>query len=258
MECPQSWPVVLSILASCHLPGLPIRHPLCLNAGAFFLFVLTTLDRLGASATEQEFCHPPLRHPLARLLGRTGASATEQEIKALSGAGALSSYAIVHFATHGLVAGETERFARTLAEPALLLTPPDIASSEDDGLLTASEVAELRLDADWVVLSACNTAAAGKTDNAEALSGLARAFFYAGSRALLVSHWYVDSHAAGKLTTGTFAAMREEPQLGRAEALRRAMPSAMADDTRPANWTPSAHPAVWAPFVIVGEGGRRP
>ena len=189
---------------------------------------------------------------------RLGASATEQEIKALSGAGMLSSYAIVHFATHGLVAGETERFARTLAEPALLLTPPEIASSEDDGLLTASEVAELRLDADWVVLSACNTASAGMTDNAEALSGLARAFFYAGSRALLVSHWYVDSHAAVRLTTSTFAAIREEPQLGRAEALRRAMLSAMADATRPANWTPSAHPAVWAPFVIVGEGGRRP
>ena len=74
-------------------------------------------------------------------------------------------------------------------------------SEEDNGLLTASEVAQLNLDADWVVMSACNTAA-GSADGAEALSGLARAFFYAGARALLVSHWYVNSEAAVAITTG--------------------------------------------------------
>ncbi len=189
---------------------------------------------------------------------KLGALATEGHIKALSQDGTLSTYAIVHFATHGLLAGETERIARALAEPALMLTPPPVASTEDDGLLTASEVADLRLDADWIVLSACNTAAAGETGNTEALSGLARGFFYAGSRALLVSHWYVDSYAAVKLTTGTFATLRDEPKLGRAEALRRAMLAAMTDSSRPLNWTPAAHPAIWAPFVIVGEGARRP
>ena len=103
--------------------------------------------------------------------------------------GTLAQARVVHFATHGLVASETESIAKSLAEPALLLTPPDVATATDDGLLTASEVTELRLDADWVVLSACNTAAGGEKGDAEALSGLARAFFYAGAHSLLVSHW---------------------------------------------------------------------
>jgi hypothetical protein len=75
------------------------------------------------------------------------------------------------------------------------LTLPKDPSELDDGLLTASEVAQLKLNADWVVLSACNTAA-GEKPGAEALSGFARAFFYAGARALLVSHWRIDSKAA--------------------------------------------------------------
>jgi CHAT domain-containing protein len=108
----------------------------------------------------------------------------------------------------------------------------------------------LKLNADWVVLSACNTAA-GDRPGAEALSGLARAFFYAGARALLVSHWPVESAAAVKLTTRTFAELAADPKVGRAEALRRAMQALMADASRPIN----AHPAVWAPFMVVGEGG---
>ena len=116
----------------------------------------------------------------------------------------------MHFATHGLLAGETASFSKNKAEPALLLTPPAEASEEDNGLLTASEVAQLNLDADWVVMSACNTAA-GSAEGAETLSGLARAFFYAGSRSLLVSHWYVDSDAAVVITTGAFNAMKAEP-----------------------------------------------
>jgi CHAT domain-containing protein len=78
------------------------------------------------------------------------------------------------------------------AEPELILTPPSEATTEDDGYLSASEIAGLKLDADWVILSACNTAAGG-APGGEALSGLARAFFYAGARSLLVSHWAVDS-----------------------------------------------------------------
>ena len=127
--------------------------------------------------------------------------------------------------------------------------------AEDNGLLTASEVTELKLNADWVVLSACNTAAGGESGNAEALSGLARAFFYAGAHTLLVTHWYVDSQAAVKITTGAFAEMKRDPAIGRAEALRRSMLATMTDTGRPKHWTPAAHPAVWAPFVLVGEGG---
>ena len=69
----------------------------------------------------------------------------------------------------------------------------------------------MKLNADWVVLSACNTAAGGG-EGAEALSGLARAFFYAGARALLVSHWAVYSTAATELTTKTFATLAANPE----------------------------------------------
>jgi len=119
-----------------------------------------------------------------------------------------------------------------LAEPALVLTRPDKATEADDGLLTASEIAQLKLNAEWVILSACNTAHA-ESAGAEGLSGLAKAFFYAGSRALLVSHWPVESQSATELTRGMF--------------------KLAANDNHP-HW---AHPAFWAPFVVVGEGARR-
>ena len=175
-----------------------------------------------------------------------GASASETGVKALSASGALAQYRIVHFATHGALAGQM----KGSAEPGLLLTPPDQGTEEDDGYLSASEVAGLKLDADWVILSACNTAG-GAAEGAEALSGLARAFFYAGARALLVSHWPVNSHAAAVLTTRSFAEMAKDPRIGRAEALRRAMLALMSDQQRP--W--ASHPSVWAPFVVIGEGG---
>jgi CHAT domain-containing protein len=98
----------------------------------------------------------------------------------------LDHYRIVYFATHGLVAGDIDRFAKSKAEPALVLSIPDTPTDFDDGLLSASEIAQLKMDADWVVLSACNTAAENKP-GAEALSGLARAFFYAGAKSLIVS-----------------------------------------------------------------------
>jgi CHAT domain-containing protein len=118
-------------------------------------------------------------------------------------------------------------------------------------LLTASEIANLRLNADWVILSACNTSA-GNSPVDEALSGLARAFFYAGARALLVSHWSVDTAATAKLITRTLQMFGEDRQLSRAEALRRSMIELM-DDADPL----AAHPTYWAPFVVVGEGGSR-
>ena len=179
-----------------------------------------------------------------------GNRATETALKALSQRGRLSDYAIVHFATHGVVAGQV----LGAMEPGLILTPPAKGTSDpaaldqDDGYLAASEIAALRLDADWVVLSACNTAA-GAGEGAEALSGLARAFFYAGARALLVSHWEVGSAAAVKLTTRTFAELNGDPTMGRAEAFRISMRALIASGS-----VPDAHPSQWAPFVVVGAG----
>ena len=135
------------------------------------------------------------------------------------------------------------------SEAGLLLTPPAEPSEEDDGYLTASEIAGLKLDADWVILSACNTAAGG-AQGAEALSGLARAFFYAQARALLVSHWEVDSAATVKLITGAMSRLAANKYMGRAEAMRQSM-LALIDKGEPVE----AHPAYWAPFVVVGEGG---
>ncbi len=130
---------------------------------------------------------------------RIGAAATEDAVRAAP----LADVKVVAFATHGLLAGETG----ALNEPALVLTPPATPEGSDDGLLTASEASELKLSADWVVLSACNTAASdgkgGVAFGGEGLSGLARAFFHAGARALLVSHWRVRDDAAARLTTET-------------------------------------------------------
>jgi CHAT domain-containing protein len=128
------------------------------------------------------------------------------------------------------------------------LTPPEKPTDLDDGLLTASEIAQLKLNANWVVLSACNTAAEEKPGT-EALSGLARAFFYAGARSLVVSHWQVASEPTARLMIGTFRASAHNPTLSHAEGLQQSMLSlidnAQSDD--------DAHPRIWAPFVVVGE-----
>lgn len=170
-------------------------------------------------------------------------AATETNVKRLN----LMDFQILAFATHGLMAGEFSG----LAEPALVLTPPATGTELDDGLLTASEVAQLKLNADWVLLSACNTAAADGSPGADGLSGLARAFFYAGGRALLVSHWAVTSEATVELTTTMFSEVAANSELSKAEALRRSMFALMNDE----NQTYYAHPMFWAPFVVVGEGG---
>lgn len=202
--------------------------------GVADLRALRELAPLPETAAELKAIAASLKAPDEALL--LGSQATETRIRQSS----LDRYRVVHFATHGLIAGELSG----LAEPALVLTPPIRPSDVDDGLLTASEVATLSLRADWVVLSACNTAS-GAEAGAEALSGLARAFFFAGAKALLVSHWAVNSEATVWLTTGTFAALASEPRIGRGEAFRRTM-LAMIDAGLP--------PSQWAPFVIVGEG----
>ena len=186
---------------------------------------------------------------LAKTLGATssrvvlGRQATVSSVEASS----LAHYRIVAFATHALLAGELD----CLSEPALALTPQTGAKTGDNGLLSASAIAELKLDAEWVLLSACNTAGAGNSLGGEGLSGLATAFFYAGSRALLASHWSVVSKPTVFLTTHTFEAFRKTPANGRAEALRQAQ---LALIEQP-NW---AHPIFWAAFTLIGESSPSP
>ncbi|MFB9265067.1 CHAT domain-containing protein, partial [Bradyrhizobium erythrophlei] len=177
-----------------------------------------------------------------------GLNATETAVKATK----LDQYRIVYFATHGLVSGELEKFSKARAEPALALTIPDIPTELDDGLLQASEVAELKLNADWVVLSACNTASSDGV-GAEALSGLARAFLYAGARSLVVSHWDVDDVATAHLMSNLFGISVRNPGLSHAEALREATWRLLSE----AKTVADTHPRVWAPFVVVGEPAKR-
>lgn len=155
----------------------------------------------------------------------------------------LSNIRVLSFATHGLMAGEGGA-----AEPSLVFTPPATAHESDDGLLTASEVTTLHLNADWVILSACNTAAPNG-EGEPGLSGLARAFFYAGGRSLLVSHWPVYDDVAPQLTVDTIRIRMEHPEDSKAQALTRAMYAIRHDPTDPSR----AHPAVWAPFSLVGD-----
>jgi CHAT domain-containing protein len=175
-----------------------------------------------------------------------GKEATEAAIKSLSESGRLEQYRMLHFATHGALSGQV----RGSIEPGLVLTPPATATQADDGYLTSSEISGLKLNADWVVLSACNTAGS-EASNSEAFSGLARAFFYAGTRALLVSHWPVNSEAAVAITTGATGAMTSHPDIGPAEALRRSISALMT-----AKGGENGHPSVWAPFVLVGNGSQ--
>ena len=120
-------------------------------------------------------------------------------------------------------------------------------------LLTLDEILSLKLDADWVVLSACNTAA-GDGTGAEAVSGLGRGFFYAGTRALLATHWPVESVSARLLVTETFEQQAQHPGMGRAQALRASMLALMGQQS--SEGFSYAHPLFWAPYALFGDGGH--
>ncbi len=169
----------------------------------------------------------------------------------------LSKSRVIAFATHGLLAGDFQG----VDQPSLALSVPSGKDADKEpavALLTLDDVLQLKLNADWVVLSACNTAAADG-QGAEAVSGLGRGFFYAGSRALLVTHWAVDSESAKDLVSHIFNAYARDPQLTRARALHGAMQHIMTSKTidkisgQPYSL---AHPLFWAPYALIGEAGR--
>ena len=177
----------------------------------------------------------------------TGADFTDTGVAARSD---LGEYRILHFATHGLV---TAPRPGCPPRPALL-TSFDKAEASD-GLLSFAEIFDLRIDADLVILSACDTAGsatvgatreAGVTSGGEfALDGLVRAFVGAGGRTVLASHWPVpdDFDATGRLVGGLFATDGRST----AEALRVSQ-LALMDDAE------TSHPFYWSAFAIVGDG----
>jgi CHAT domain-containing protein len=222
-------------------PALDGRAPVR-GAAAYFrdgqadLASLKSLPPLPAAEGELKAMASALGRGEVQVL--TGGQATERAVKRAD----LAHAKVVAFATHGLVGGDLTG----LSEPGLVFTPPDAPSIEDDGVLTASEAANLKLDADWVVLSACNTAS-GERPEAPGYTGLARAFIFAGGKRVLASHWPVRDDAAARLTVDTVraAARGESP----AQALRKAELK-LIDDPR----TPDgADPSVWAPFELIGR-----
>lgn len=161
----------------------------------------------------------------------------------------LDQYRVVHLATHALLPGELS----CLPEPSIVASPPGGAPSADPAFLKASEVLDLKMDADLVILSACNTGGPGGEGGGEALSGLARAFFYAGARGLMVTHWAVDDAAAALTVADTLR--RQQGGASSAAALRGAQLLILEEAGRnlPAAF---AHPYYWAPFVLIGDGRR--
>ncbi len=208
----------LNLPAACtdDLSALLDLPPLAGAAGE----VASIVDRVGANRSQT--------FRLDRL--------SEEEVKALP----LDDFRVVHFATHGLFPGELD----CLPQPALVVGLPE-APSGQDGLLTATEITSLRINADLVVLSACNTGVVLDRFGGESLASLSRSFFYAGARGLLVSHWYVSDVATQTLMVGIFDRLKSGMEA--TEAVRQAK-IAMIDDPR------TSHPFFWSAFSYMGDG----
>jgi CHAT domain-containing protein/tetratricopeptide (TPR) repeat protein len=231
--------------------GIPLKRRSSPKLDGVDSAELAMLPRLPDTADELKSIALALQADPSKVLN-LGKRADEQTVKTLD----LSGFKVLAFATHGLVPGELNG----LTQPALALSSPAVTGNEGDGLLTMEEILSLKLDADWVVLSACNTGA-GAGAGAEAASGLGRAFFYAGTRALLVTNWSVHSQSARELVTDLFKRQADDPKLTRSEALRQAM-MALADgpgytDAHGRAEFAYAHPLFWAPYSIIGDGGAR-
>jgi len=220
-----------------------LRSILGNSRAAVGIEVLSTMSELPDSADELKQIAVLLKGEKKDVYLRR--QATENQLNQIN----TNNYRVIQFATHGLMAGDFQG----LLEPALVLTPQfsedgSIKNLMDNGLLTASEVSQLYINADFVVLSACNTAASDGTPGAEGLSGLARSFLYAGGRTLLVTHWPVLSDAAVSMTTHIFDLMQNNPTLDIAGAHQQSSLHLM-NNTEKSYY---AHPMFWAPFMIVG------
>ncbi len=231
--------------------GLPLKRRAALSTRNAQGADLSSLPPLPDTATELRAIARALEVDPDKVL-HLGADANESTLRTSD----LTSFRIVAFATHGLVPGDLEG----LTQPALALSAaPGMAKGEGDGLLTAEKILGLRMNADWVLLSACNSGAASAAGE-EAASGLGRAFFYAGARALLITNWSVDSTSAQELVSDVFLRIQADPRLDRGEALRLAS-MRLVDEGGPKNSEGKlsysyAHPLFWAPYTILGEGSH--
>jgi CHAT domain-containing protein len=231
--------------------GLPLKRRSSPKLDGVDSAELGLLPRLPDTAEELRSIALALQADPSKVLF-LGKDASEATVKTMN----LSGFKILAFATHGLVPGELNG----LTQPALALSSPTVTGEDGDGLLTMEEILGLKLDADWVILSACNTGA-GAGAGAEAASGLGRAFFYAGTRALLVTNWSVHSQSARQLVTDLFKRQADDPKLSRSEALRQAMMALMDGpgylNSEGKTEFAYAHPLFWAPYTIIGDGGVR-
>jgi CHAT domain-containing protein len=235
-----------------HVRGIRVTDSGSLDSSTITTSQLDLLNRLPDTAQEINEMAQTMEADLDRdvILGR---QASEQRVKTMN----LSDRRVIAFATHALLPGDLDG----LDQPALALSSPSVTGEDGDGLLTAGEILKLNLNADWVVLSACNTGAAGGA-GAEAVSGLGRAFFYAGTRAILVSMWPVETTSARELTTGLFRYQKKDQRLSRARAFRKSMIDliegpGLKDDATDKIIASYAHPLFWAPFIIVGDSNLR-
>jgi CHAT domain-containing protein/predicted negative regulator of RcsB-dependent stress response len=229
------------------LPFLGVGDPVPLDARSRLLQddsrspELIGLGKLPDTKTELERIAQLLQASRKDLL--LGQEATKEDLLRT----ALPQMRGIAFATHGLVDGNN------IKEPALVLSLPKSATSLDQALLPASEIAQMTLNADWILLSACNTATIDASPEAEMLSALAKAFFYAGAHTVLASHWYISSTATTQLTTSIFENYVAAPQAGLAHALQRAEVKMIAEPDGALRYS---HPVYWAPFSLIGDDLR--
>ncbi|UFN49512.1 CHAT domain-containing protein [Roseomonas sp. OT10] len=172
-----------------------------------------------------------------------GAAFTAQALRRAD----LGQTRILHLATHALLPGELS----CLQEPSIVVSPPPGAADASKAFVPASKMLALKMDADLVILSACNTGGPGGAGGGEALSGLARAFFYAGARGLLATHWSVDD-AASALTVADLLRRQKEGD-STAAALRGAQ-LLILDEAGKRLPESFGHPFYWAPFALIGDG----
>jgi CHAT domain-containing protein len=159
----------------------------------------------------------------------------------------LQDYRVLHFATHALLPGEL----RCQAEPAIITSTEASAPDASGAMLTASEIEEtMKLDAQMVILSACNTGGSNGGEAGESLSGLARSFLFAGARSLLVTHWDANDATTTYLTALFLAGWQAHPASGQAMALANAQRLML--DKSEGGLANLGHPYYWAVVALIG------